>query len=35
MDFYETEVYKKYDKLSDEIREMPAGEEKTAHFSSL
>ena len=35
MDLYETEVYKKYDKLSDEIREMPAGEEKTAQLQQF
>ena len=30
--FFETEVYKKFHKLSDEIREMPDGEEKSAQL---
>ena len=29
-DIYDANVYKKHDKLSDDIREMPEGDEKTA-----
>ena len=35
MDFFETEVYKKYHQLRDEIREMPAGDEKIAHLQQF
>lgn len=35
MDFFEKEVYKKYHQLSDEIREMPAGDEKIAHLQQF